>query len=159
MHERRVELVPLTVDDADGMVEVLGGDELYAFIGGTPPTADELRARYARLEIGRSDDGSEEWLNWIIRRIADGKPVGTVQATVVDDSAEIAWVVGLLWQGNGYATEAATALVGLLDGRGITRVTAHVHPDHHASAAVARRIGLEPTDEFHEGERRWQRVR
>lgn len=155
----RVELAPLTVEDAGDMVEVLGGDELYSFIGGSPPTLDELRARYAKLVAGRSPDGSQEWLNWIVRRVADGRAVGTAQATVVDGGrhAEIAWVIGLAWQGQGYASEAATALVGWLDARGVSRVTAHVHPAHEASMAVARRAGLVPTEEFDDGERLWVR--
>jgi RimJ/RimL family protein N-acetyltransferase len=36
-------------------------------------------------------------------------------------------------------------------------VTAHIRPDHPASAAVARSAGLEPTDEIEKGERVWRR--
>ncbi|WP_248959714.1 GNAT family N-acetyltransferase [Sphaerisporangium perillae] len=155
----RVELVPLAVEDADEMAEVLGGEELYTFIGGSPPTRESLRARYTRLVASRSADGSQDWYNWIVRRGPDGQAVGTVQATVTDGGrhAEIAWVVGLAWQGQGYASEAATALAGWLGARGVSRITAHVHPDHHASMAVARHAGLEPTGDFHDGERLWLR--
>ncbi|WP_405147310.1 GNAT family N-acetyltransferase [Sphaerisporangium sp. NBC_01403] len=153
----RVELTPLTVEDAADMAEVLAGEELYSFIGGSPPTEEALRTRYAKQVAGHSDDGSQDWYNWIIRRRADGRAVGYVQATVVGGGrhAEIAWVVGLPWQGQGYASEAARALVGWLGARGVSRVSAHVHPDHHASMAVARRAGLQPAEEFDEGERLW----
>jgi len=46
-------------------------------------------------------------------------------------------VIGLPWQGFGFASEAAQALVRWLEGRGIRTITAHVHPDHHASSSVA----------------------
>ena len=108
-------LVPLAVADADEMVGVLSADALYAFTGGSPPGLDELRKRYARLTVGRSPDGSQEWCNWIVRREVGGQAVGYVQATIMDGGARagIAWVIGLDWQGRGYASEAARALVRL----------------------------------------------
>ena len=39
--------------------------------------------------------------------------------------------------------------------RGVTRFAANIHPDHAASAAVARRLGLAPTGERRGGEVRW----
>jgi RimJ/RimL family protein N-acetyltransferase len=154
----RIRLIPLTVADAAEMVRVLSGDALYTFTGGTPPTLGELRARYARQAAGRSPDGHEEWRSWIIRE-HDGTAVGYVQATIVDDGtrAEIAWVVGLGWQGRGYAAEAASALVGWLGSRGVTAIEAHIHPAHIASAAVARRAGLRRTGRFKDGEELWLR--
>jgi RimJ/RimL family protein N-acetyltransferase len=157
----RLSLVPLTAADADEMVGVLSADALYTFTGGSPPGLRELRDRYAQLAVGRSPDGSQEWRNWIIRRKPGGQAVGYVQATVVDHGrqAEIAWVVGVDWQGQGYAAEAARALVAWLDSRGVTTVQAHIHPGHVASAAVARRAGLAPTGHFDDGEQLWQRDR
>ena len=39
---------------------------------------------------------------------------------------------------------------------GVTRVTAHIHPAHAASAAVARACRMAPTEEFDGGERLWE---
>jgi RimJ/RimL family protein N-acetyltransferase len=135
----RLDLTPLAPGDADEMVEVLAGDELYGFTGGHPPTLDDLRAQYARQAVGHSADGTETWRNWIIRTRPDGRAVGFVQATITDAGrqAEIAWVVGFAWQRRGYATEAATALVAWLDAQGVEIIAAHVHPDHVASESVA----------------------
>jgi RimJ/RimL family protein N-acetyltransferase len=157
----RICLVPLTVTDAGEMVRVLSAESLYTFTGGSPPTLDELRARYARQAAGRSPDGSQEWRNWIIRREPGGQAVGYLQATIMDSGtrAEIAWMVGVDWQGRGYAAEAARALVAWLDSRGIKTVQAHIHPRHAASAAVARRAGLLPTGHIDDGEELWQRNR
>ena len=155
----RLWLVPLAVSDAEEMVGVLSAAALYTFTGGGPPGLDELRARYARQAAGRSPDGSQEWRNWIIRREPGGQAAGYVQATVMDNGrrAEIAWVVGVDWQGQGYAAEAAQALVAWLDSRGVTTIQAHIRPGHAASAAVARRAGLAPTAHFDDGEQLWQR--
>jgi RimJ/RimL family protein N-acetyltransferase len=156
-------MAPLAVADADEMVGVLSGAALYTFTGGSPPTLSELRARYARLAAGRSPDGREEWRNWIIRRDPDRAAIGYVQATIVEGGtrAEIAWVVGLSWQRQGFASEAVRALVDWLDARGVTAIEAHIHPDHAASAAVARRAGLVPMgrSDFDDGEQFWLRVR
>ena len=156
----RLLLDPLRPDHADEMVEVLVDPRLYAFTGGTPPDREALRARYERQVIGHSVDGSETWRNWIIRWRASDAPVGFVQATITDEtrSADIAWLVGVSWQGQGIAVEAATAMVGWLERTGVGAITAHVHPDHAASAAVASRLGLVPTDEMHDGERVWRRA-
>jgi RimJ/RimL family protein N-acetyltransferase len=154
-------LKPLAESDADAMVSVLSSPKLYTFIGGEPPTLDGLRARYARLAVGRSPDGSQEWVNWIVRRAEDGVAVGTVQATVSDDGrrADVAWVVGSAWQGRGYAVEAASALVEWLRERGVAEIGAHIHPGHAASARVAERIGLTPTGELDdEGEQLWRSI-
>jgi RimJ/RimL family protein N-acetyltransferase len=157
----RLRLVPLTVADAAEMVEVLSGEALYAYTGGAPPGLVELRARYARQAAGRSPDGREEWRNWILRRRPGGQAVGYVQATITGEGrrAEIAWVVGLDWQGRGYASEAAWALVGWLDSRGIHVIQAHIHPGHAASAAVARQAGLRPSGAVERGEQLWLRDR
>lgn len=152
----RVVLEPLVVGHADELAGVLGDPALHRFIGGEPLGVEALRERYERLVVGHSADGAEEWFNWVVRE-PGGAAVGTVQATVTGGgrAAEIAWVIGTPWQGHGYATEAARALVAWLTAGGVRDVVAHVHPDHAASAAVARRAGLSPTDTFHDGERRW----
>jgi RimJ/RimL family protein N-acetyltransferase len=157
----RLDLVPLTVADAAEMAGVLSAPELYGFTGGAPPTEGELRDRYARQAAGRSADGRQEWRNWIIRERPGRAGVGYVQATITEAGthAEIAWVVGLPWQGRGYASEAARALVGWLDRHGVRAITACIHPDHAASAAVASRAGLSPTPLIRDGERLWQRGR
>ena len=154
----RLDLVPLRLEDADEMVAVLADERLYRFIGGRPPSLDELRARYARLAGGRSPDGTEAWHNWIVRRREDGRAVGIVQATIRSDgrTADIAWVIGLPWQGSGHASEAAIELVRWLGTQDVGTVTARVHPDHVASAAVAERAGLRATDEIDHGERVWR---
>lgn len=68
------------------------------------------------------------------------------------DHAGIAWVVGTPWQGRGLASEAAAGLVGRLRAQGVRTIVAHLHPDHHASAAVARSAGLSATAERQDGE-------
>ncbi|MCT4574023.1 GNAT family N-acetyltransferase, partial [Bacillus thuringiensis] len=60
------------------------------------------------------------------------------------------------WQRRGYAGHAAQLLVAELAERGVTALVAHVHPDHHASARIAERLGLTRTDVVVDGEIRWE---
>ena len=157
----RLDLVPLRVADAAEMVAVLADPALYAWIGGAPPSRAELVRRFRAQVAGRSPDGREVWRNWIVRERPSGAATGFVQATIVVDrppSAEIAWMIGMPWQGRGYATEAARALVAWLEARGVRSIVAHIHPDHAASAAVAERAGLAPTGKLVEGERVWRLI-
>ena len=153
----RLLLEPLRVEHADEAAAAFDDVALHAFTGGAPASADELRARYARQVVGRSPDGSQVWLNWMARRADGSDLVGTVQATVALDGseAEVAWVVATEHQGRGYAREAAIALATWLRGRGVRDLVAHVHPEHAASGAVARAIGLVPTATIVDGEVRW----
>jgi len=141
------------------MVDVLADPSLYAFIGGAPHPLPELEALYRRWIQGATRQG-ETWHNWVIRLADGGDAIGHLQATVLDDarSADIAWLVGTAWQGRGYATEAARALVAWLEANGIDAISAHVHPDHAASARVAERAGLAATSEIEDGEVVWRRA-
>ncbi|NYI97115.1 RimJ/RimL family protein N-acetyltransferase [Streptomonospora nanhaiensis] len=157
---RRLDLLPLRAEYAEEMAAVLADPALHAFTGGRPDTRTELRSRYERLVAG-CPDPDVSWLNWVIRLRREGCLTGTVQATVRTShhgrTAEVAWVVGTPWQRGGIATEAARALVAWLTRHRVREVTAHIHPAHDASAAVATAAGLTPTGEHHAGELRWRR--
>ncbi|MGZ4172154.1 MAG: GNAT family N-acetyltransferase [Solirubrobacteraceae bacterium] len=158
----RLTLEPLRVDHAAEMVSVLADERLYAFTGGEPPTLHELRARYARQATGRSPDGIERWLNWIMRRKEDGLAVGFVQASISQDppplTAVLAWVLGVPFQGLGYAREASGAVLESLSGApvGVERFVAYIHPENVPSMGVARALGLAPTDETVDREVVWE---
>jgi enoyl-CoA hydratase/carnithine racemase/RimJ/RimL family protein N-acetyltransferase len=156
----RLVLEPLRVEHAEEMVAVLEDPALYRFTGGRPPTREELRRRFARQVEGCSPDGRERWLNWTVRERATSRAAGTAQATVRSDetgaSADLAWVIGVRHQGQGLAKEAAATVATWLRSQGVERLFAHIHPRHKASMAVARSIGLAPTETTVGGEVLWQ---
>jgi RimJ/RimL family protein N-acetyltransferase len=155
---RRLTLVPLSPEHADEMAAVLADPGLYTFTGGSPPTRQELRARYERWTAG-SPDPDVSWCNWVIELRSPRCLAGTVQATIRSGDeplAEVAWVVGTAWQGQGIATEAARALVTWLGYRSVRTAIAHIHPRHQASAAVAAAAGLTPTGQLEDGEMTWR---
>ncbi len=60
-------------------------------------------------------------------------------------------------QGRGYAGEAARAVVGWLEKVDVKSYVAHIHPEHGASAGVARALGMESSDVMVDGEVEWRR--
>jgi len=136
------------------MLPVLADQSLYQFTGGEPPLLDALERRYQLLVAG-PPKGDEHWLNWVIRRTTDDAAVGSVQATICDHDADVAWLIGIAHQGQGFAVEAARAMCDWLSDRGIDRLRAHIHPRHDASQGVAAAIGLAATGDVDEGEQIW----
>jgi len=164
LESRRLLLEPLRVEHAEEAVLVFDDERLHTYMGAAPATFDQLRSRYARQILGRSADGSEDWLNWIVRDRASGGIAGTVQSTVYHSGehhdgirlvAEVAWVVASPFQGQGVATEAATMMRQWLQHGGVDVVLAHVHTENLPSIGVAKNLGLRPTTIMFDGELRW----
>jgi RimJ/RimL family protein N-acetyltransferase len=160
LQTERLILEPLRVDHAAAMVEVLADEALYRHTGGVPPSLADVRARYARQATGKSPDGRQGWLNWVLRRRDDARLVGFVQTTLSgeepDRAAELAWLIATPDQGDGLATEAATEVVYWLQTVGITNLSANIHPNNVASAVVAGRLGLAATEQVKDGETVWR---
>ena len=156
----RADLEPLPVDHAEEAMRFLDDVALHTYIGGEPAARAELDDRFARHVVGHYADGSQGWLNWAVREGSTNQLIGTVQATLTSTSrgtmaADVAWVVAASHQGRGFAAEAATAMVDWLRLEGVERITAHIHPEHAASAGVARRLDLHDTGRLIDGEVLW----
>ncbi len=155
----RFDLEPLTRAHAEAMYPLLDDPRVYAMTGGLPPTSLlELSDAYTALESRRSPDGRELWFNWVIRERSLNAVVGFIQATVSPSQTLVAWLIGVRWQGRGYASESAAALVNWLDRHGVAPIRACVHAGHGASQAVARRAGFERTTKIRDGEEVWDYV-
>ena len=152
----RLKQVPMRSAHAAIMFPILSDAKIYGFTGGFPPTSEESLAEiYAARESRRSPDGEQLWLNWLIWDSERGAGVGYTQATVHPTHAYVAWVVGTRWQGLGYASEAAAALVKWLGALGVAEIRACVNPAHTASRRVAQNAGLRLTKDFIDDEEVW----
>lgn len=141
---------------AAAMYPLLNERRLYHYTGGEPPGSEaDVEAWFSALESRQSPDGLEHWLTWIVHQQDSAVAVGYVQATVSGADADIAWLLGVGWQGQGFAREASSALVSWLLDNGVAAITAHVHPDHLASQGVARAAGLAFTGSIVDGEQVW----
>ncbi|RYE08713.1 MAG: N-acetyltransferase [Hyphomicrobiales bacterium] len=139
-----ITLEPQVAAHASGLFAVIRDPDLYTYIDDKEPVSEAaLRQRLARLESRQSPDGSEHWLNWVVRA-ADGQIAGYVQATVTPDhAAEIAYVLGKAFWRHGIGTIACRLMIGELRARyGVTRLTATLDPANAASVALLHRLGL-----------------
>lgn len=139
-----VTLEPQIAAHAAELYAAIADPALYEFIDDKEPASETaLRERLARLESRRSPDGTEHWLNWIVRT-ADGHVAGYVQATITPDhAAEIAYVLGRPYWRRGYGYAACSAMIGeLIHTYGVTRLTATLDPANSASLALLHKLGL-----------------
>ena len=77
----RCTLEPQVVAHAGEMFIVLSDPAIYEFENAPPVSKEWLTDRFAKLESRTSSDGTEHWLNWVVR-LPNGELAGYVQATV-----------------------------------------------------------------------------
>ena len=91
---------------------------------------------------------------WAMEHKADGKLVGWCGAKVGNDGPaeghlELGWAVAPEWQGNGYATEAARAVLAWIAvNRPGSEVWATTTPGNARSRAVMKRLGMRACPEL-----------
>ena len=138
-------LEPQAARHAAEMFAVLCDPAIYEYENQPPASLDALRRRYAALESRRSPDGTEDWLNWIIR-LPTGEAIGYVQATVYPEGrAAIAYEFGSAWWGRGLARQAVEAmLIELSQRHGARRMTAVLKQRNQRSLRLLERLGFEP---------------
>ncbi len=144
---RRLLIEPLRTGDAPELYAVLRDPRIYAFLPeDPPPSVDVLRSRFERWTRGPERPAREVWINWTVRTRAEGKAVGTLQATIFPTEARalIAYVLSPDLWGQGYAQEGVRALVDWLFSRqGIRHVEALVDRRNDRSLRLLHRLGFE----------------
>ena len=137
-------LEPLVAAHAEEMFETLSSPAIYDYMpGAPPPSVAALRKRYERLEMRRSGDGTQLWLNWIVR-ILSGRCVGFVQATIhPGTTADFAFAFAPEYWGRGIAFEACRMALGELAGQfGVGTFFATVDPRNRRSTRLLERLGF-----------------
>ena len=132
-------------------------DDVCRYTPLVPGTVEELADRLADPERTRSVIDAE---GQVVALVVEHRDTGAVIGDVVlfwhdatDGHAEIGYVLHPDHSGQGYATEAGEALLGLaFGGLRAHRVTAHIDARNTASAAVARRLGMRHEATYVDGE-------
>jgi [ribosomal protein S5]-alanine N-acetyltransferase len=137
-------LEPQVAAHAEEMFAVLSDPALYEHENEPPASLEWLRTRFAKLESRRSADGSEQWLNWVIR-LPSREAVGYVQASVYPDArAAIAYVLGSQHWGRGIASRAVRAMLDELVAQyGVGTFTAELKRENHRSMRLLERLGFQ----------------
>ena len=129
---------------AGELFPVLAEAALYEFIDEEPPKSIEaLRQKLARSESRTSPDGSEHWLNWVVRDEAR-KVAGYVQATVAANlEANVAYAIGSAFGGRGIATEAVAQMLRIVSTDfGVNRFFIVAERKNTKSIRLAERLGF-----------------
>lgn len=118
---------------------------VYEWISATPPNSmDQLEHLWRSQENHLSPNQAEAWLNWAVKRISDGAYVGKLDAAV--NTLKIATNVGYVffpaYWGNGYASEAVTAVTDHFVECGVSRMVATVTEGNPASYRVLEKAGF-----------------
>ena len=138
------------------------------------PLADGLRAMFVSGEVSpawvdqlRAAPGPDPWtLGFAVVHRDDGRVIGSAGfkgPPGEDGSAEIAYAIAPGYQGNGFATEAARALVAFaLERVDVTSIRAHTMPENNASGHVLAKCGFQQVGEVVDPEDglvwRWERT-
>ena len=137
-------LEPQTRAHAEEMFVVLSDPAIYEYENRPPQSLEWLRERFTKLESRRSTDGTEQWLNWVIR-LPSSELAGYVQATVHADRAAIAYELSSGYWRRGLAQQAVQAMLTELGSHyHVSRVTAVLKPDNKRSRRLLERLGFEP---------------
>lgn len=137
-------LEPLAVAHAAEMFEPLSSPAIYAYMPGAPPiSVAALRKRYAQLARGRSADGRQRWLNWIVR-LDSGTCAGFVQATIYPElTGDFAFAFAPAHWGRGVAFEACHAALPFLRCElRVRALFATVDPKNLRSMRLLGRLGF-----------------
>ncbi|BDM74363.1 acetyltransferase (plasmid) [Streptomyces nigrescens] len=141
----RLRLRPLTEADTDWWVRLHADDEVNRFVGG-----------YSREQAAaRLRDIQQQWTLrghglCAVELTSSGEAIGRCGLNWWEQfgETEIGWTFARHHWGNGYATEAAQAVLtwgfGTLE---LAQITAMIHHGNTASAVVARRLGFTPLRE------------
>ncbi|RUL90255.1 GNAT family N-acetyltransferase [Verrucosispora sp. FIM060022] len=146
----RLLLRPWQDDDADFLLDLESGSQIVVSSGAQPTTMKTRKDALASIRRRRAIEHPIHG-NWAIAT-ANGRLVGNLlllpippwaeQSFSGSNDVEIGWHVHPDARGQGYATEAADAVLRDAFGRGLPRVLAVTEPDNHASQAVCRRLGM-----------------
>lgn len=143
-------LEPLTVRHAHEMFPVLSDPAIYEFENQPPASEEALSRRYAFLQGRRSRDGTQAWLNWVIR-LPSGELAGYVQATVLRSGAALVAyeLASRHWRQGIGSTAVSAMLVELRASYSVNLYVAILKARNYRSVALLRKLGFAPASTEH----------
>jgi ribosomal-protein-alanine N-acetyltransferase len=138
-------LEPLTVAHAHEMFSVLSDPAIYEFENEPSSSEEALSRRYAVLEGRRSRDGTQTWLNWVVR-LESGELGGYVQATVFRSGAALVAyeLASRHWRQGIGSTAVAAMLAELRMNYAVDLFVAVLKARNYRSVALLQKLGFEP---------------
>lgn len=124
----------------------------------TKTDTDDLRAAYQEMLTGcKSDPENREWYApWAMELKAEHTRIGDLcfKGPVHENAVEIGYGIQPAYEGNGYTTEAVSAMTQWAFGSAdVIFVEAETEPDNKASQRVLEKCGFKPDGDGKEGPR------
>jgi RimJ/RimL family protein N-acetyltransferase len=144
LRTERAVIRPWRTDEADRLLDIVRRREVTQWLGSPEPWSDDDVDEF----IAGNSGGTQIPVRRAIVPLATGVPVGTIMIErfkpLLGDPGDphLGWFLHPDAQGQGWATEAAVALLRFALPGGAPRVWAGMWPHNTGSANVARRIGL-----------------
>jgi RimJ/RimL family protein N-acetyltransferase len=142
----RLLLRPLTVDDVDALLAYRSRPDVCRYVPFEPMDRHTIHERLATHWAATDLTDAGQALTLGIEVARSGELIGDVVLfwhSREHRGGEIGYVVHPDFAGDGYATEAAHALLRLaFDDLGLHRVTARIDERNEPSARLARRLGM-----------------
>ena len=146
IHTDRLILRPVEPNDAQAMAAYQGREDVCRYIPYYPRSAEDIRQRFADGFWRPVIENEGDAMTLGVTIAGSGELIGDLMlrwASAEHRTAEIGYAFHPDHSGNGYATEAAAALLPLaFDGLQVHRVIARVDARNVASANLCRRLGM-----------------
>jgi RimJ/RimL family protein N-acetyltransferase len=140
----RLVLRPWRLDEADRFFDIYRRPEVVRWIGAE--TMQDRGEAIAMIERNLTRlEADSRFGSWAVVDRSTGVPVGSVILKPLPDGegeVEIGWQLHPDSWGNGFASEAASAVLDRGVADGLPEVCAVTYLDNHRSVAVCRRIGM-----------------
>ncbi|WP_445257653.1 GNAT family N-acetyltransferase [Nocardioides aurantiacus] len=143
----RLVVRPWRHEEAPRLLDILSRVEVVKWLDDGPPRLmADLDAAHAQIDRAAARSASPPLGSWAVVPRATGVPVGSVLTLELPDAAsgevEIGWHLHPDSWGQGYAREAAAAVLARALDHGLEEVFALTHVPNLPSRAVARAIGM-----------------
>jgi [ribosomal protein S5]-alanine N-acetyltransferase len=137
----RLVLRPFRADDFAAVHAYASDPEVVRFMDWGPNRVEDTRFYLDRMLARR-----ETQHTFAVERVADGTVIGAAELQVVSGEhrrADMGYVLGRAAWGQGYATEAAAAILRYgFDHVDLHKISATCDPDNVASARILEKIGM-----------------
>jgi RimJ/RimL family protein N-acetyltransferase len=148
----RLRLDEWRAGDAGFVLDMCSRWEVQQYVGPSPRVLASHEEALTTIERWRGHDDGRHGV-WAIRRRDDGRPIGTLLLIGIlasgpqrplrpSGETEIGWYLHPDAWGQGYASEAARAVLEHAFATGLDRVLAVTYPQNAASRAVCARLGM-----------------
>jgi RimJ/RimL family protein N-acetyltransferase len=142
----RLRLRPPTLGDVEALHAYRSLPDICRYVPFTPMTVEDIAERVSGRWAGPTIEEEGDAFTLVAELKETGRVIGDVVLffkSAQDRGGEVGWVFNPSYSGQGYATEAAHALLHLaFDDLGLHRVTAKVDSRNEASLRMAARLGM-----------------